>query len=457
MAISIRFLGGTGTVTGSKYLLDIDGEDGKARILVDCGMFQGLKPLRERNRQSLAVPPSSIDAVVLTHAHLDHSGWLPVLVRDGFSGSVHCTSGTLDLASILLPDAAWLQEEQSDYANRKGHSKHTPAKPLFSRSDVTKALRHLVHHEFDQPVSLPAGVTVTFRSAGHIVGAASVVFAIGGKRLMFSGDLGRPYDPVMNPPAPMPAVDWLVVESTYGDRKHSLDDPADVLADVINRTVRRGGAVIIPSFAVGRAQSLMRLLSELRAQRRIPSVPMYLNSPMAISATEVLRRHASEVRLTQRECEEACEAVEYVRTADESRALNQRDDPMVVISASGMATGGRILHHLKRFAPEGRNTILFVGYQAAGTRGEALLNGSKLIRIHGEMVPIGAEVVRLDGLSAHADYDEIVDWLGTAPSPPRTVFVTHGAPAASQALRVQIESRLKWSCVVPQDGETVQL
>lgn len=457
MGMRVTFLGGTGTVTGSKYLVDVSGSDGRRRVLVDCGLFQGLKKLRVRNRDALGVAPSSIDAVILTHAHLDHSGWLPVLVRDGFTGSVHTTSGTHDLCGILLPDAAYLQEEHASYANTRGFSRHTPAEPLYTRADAAEALRHLEPHPFDTVVSLGAGLDLTFRRAGHIVGASSVLLEHAGHRLLFSGDLGRPDDPVMKPPADLPAVDWLVVESTYGDRKHSVADPAEVLADVVRRTAGRGGVVVIPSFAVGRAQSLMRLLAVLRRDGRIPPIPMFLNSPMATNATHVQRRHLADLRLTEAECAEACDSVEYVRTADDSRALNERRGPMVIISASGMATGGRILHHLKRFGPDGRNTILFVGYQAAGTRGESLLRGTRLLRIHGEMVPIGADVVRLDGLSAHADYDEIIDWMSTAPAAPRRVFVTHGAPQAAQALRVQIESRLGWRADVPELGDSVAL
>ena len=458
MGMRITFLGGTGTVTGSKYLVDIDTPQGALRVLVDCGLFQGLKRLRQRNREALAAKPSSIDAVILTHAHLDHSGWLPVLVRDGFRGHVHCTDGTRDLCNILLPDAAYLQEEHAAYANKRGFSRHKPAEPLYTRADASDALTRLRAHDFDTPVDLGSGVTLTFRPAGHIVGASSPLLQTpDGRSLLFSGDLGRPSDPVMNPPADMPAVDWLVTESTYGDRSHTNGDPADLLAEVVTRTCKRGGVVVIPSFAVGRAQSLMALLSRLRNEDRIPAVPMFLNSPMATNATDVLRKHLDDVRLTAKECADACALVRYVRTADESRALNERPGPMVIISASGMATGGRILHHLKRFGPSGRNTILFVGYQAEGTRGETLLRGSRMLRIHGEMVPIGAEVVRLDGLSAHADYDEIIDWMGTAPRPPRRVFVTHGAPQAAQALRVQIESRLGWSADVPELGDSVAL
>jgi metallo-beta-lactamase family protein len=457
MGIRVTFLGGTGTVTGSKYLVESRGPLGHVRVLVDCGLFQGLKRLRRRNREPLPVDPAEIDAVVLTHAHLDHSGWLPVLVRDGYAGRVHCTTGTRDLCGILLPDAAYLQEEQASYANRRGFSRHDPAKPLYTRTDATRALARLDGHDWNTAIELGPGLSVTFRPAGHIVGAASVLLEANGERLLFTGDLGRPHDPVMNPPAPMPSVDWLVVESTYGDRKHSTDDPADVLADVVTRTVQRGGVLIIPSFAVGRAQSLMRLLSVLRSEGRIPSVPMFLNSPMATNATEVMRAHIDDVRITASEASGACELVQYVRSAEESKLLNKRSGPMVIISASGMAAGGRVLHHIERFGPGGRNTILFVGYQAAGTRGNAMLSGTQLVRIHGEMVPIGAEVVRLDGLSAHADYDEIVAWMETAKKAPRRVFVTHGAPEASEALRVQIESRLGWRVEVPELGESLRL
>jgi metallo-beta-lactamase family protein len=451
--VAITFVGAAGTVTGSKYLVDLAG----TRLLVDCGLFQGLKRLRERNWRPLPFDIASIDAVVLTHAHLDHSGYLPLLVKQGFKGPVYCTEGTRALCGILLPDSGHLQEEDARYANRKGFSKHRPALPLYTQEDAERSLARLRPVATDQSMAVTADVAVRFRPVGHILGAASVELAIGDERLVFSGDVGRPDDPVMRPPRPLSRADHLVVESTYGDRRHPETDPAEALARIVSATIERDGVVLIPSFAVGRAQTLLHLIDRLRRDGRVPlDVPVFLNSPMAINATEIFCAHQDEHRLTSEQCRAMCNVATYVNSVEESKALNERRGPMIIISASGMATGGRILHHLKAFAGEPRNTILFAGYQAAGTRGEALLQGAKEIKIHGQQHRVRAEVTQISGLSAHADYQELIEWLRPVSAPART-FITHGEPRASAALQAHLEKALGWRSETPGDGDAIRI
>ena len=451
--MELTFLGATGTVTGSKYLL----RAGSHRLLVDCGLFQGLKQLRLKNWQPLPVNPSEIDAVVLTHAHIDHSGYLPLLVRNGFRGPIFCTEGTRELCELLLPDSGRLQEEEAAYANRHGHSRHDPALPLYTEQDAARALERFVPVAFDQETEAFAGVSFRLRPAGHIVGAAMALVQGEGTLVLFSGDLGRPNDPVMKPPVPVAAADYLVLESTYGDRLHSKDDPAATLAALINRTTKRGGAVIVPAFAVGRAQMLLYLLYRLKRDGAIPDIPIFLNSPMAVDATRIFHAHHGEHRLSREECTAMFKQVQYVNTVEESKALNSRRGPMVVISASGMATGGRVLHHIRAFGPDARNMILFAGYQSAGTRGAALVQGADSVKMHGEYIPIRAEVAQLDNLSAHADSEEILDWLANFTAPPATTFLTHGEPSAADALRRRIKDRLGWNCHVPEFAEKAEL
>ncbi len=451
--MKLTFLGGTGTVTGSKYLL----EHGGRRLLVDCGLFQGLKQLRLRNWDAFPVPPSSIDAIVLTHAHLDHSGFVPRLVQQGFRGRVHATPGTRALCGLLWPDSGRLLEEEADYANRHGFSKHHPALPLYTEADGREALDRLTIHDFDQGFEPIAGVRVLMRRAGHLLGAASVRVEWDRRSLLFSGDIGRGNDLLMRPPELPEAADWVVAESTYGDRAHAPADPVAQIAEVINRTAGRGGVLVIPAFAIGRAQTLLWIVAQLRRQRRIADVPVYLNSPMAADATQIYARFAGEHRLDAAQCQAMGRAAQIVNTVEESKRLNLLREPAVIISASGMASGGRVLHHLKAFAPDPRNGILFVGYQAAGTRGAALLAGAQSVKIHGEQVPVRAEVTHLDVLSAHADRDELLAWIGALPAPPQRVFVTHGEPVAADALRQAIEERHRWPCTVPEYRETVTL
>ena len=447
MTLKLTFLGATGTVTGSRYLLDIGGRS----LLVDCGLFQGFKQLRLRNWAAFPVPPRSIDAVVLTHAHLDHSGYLPSLVRDGYTGRVHCTEPTEALCGILLRDSGRLQEEQADDANRHGYSKHHPALPLYTEEDAERALGRLAPTAFDRAFEPLPGVRVRFLRAGHILGAAMVAIEAADRSLLFTGDLGRPHDPVMRAPAVVEGADYLVVESTYGDRRHDAADPGDALAAVITRTAARGGTVIVPSFAVGRAQALLYWLHRLKTEERIPStLPIYLNSPMATDVTELYQHYASEHRLTTEQCRAICGAATIVNTVAESKALNTSPWPKVIVAASGMATGGRVLHHLRAYAPDARNTILFSGFQAGGTRGRALLDGATSIKMFGEYVPVRAEVAQIHNLSAHADYAEILDWLAGFRTPPQRTFVTHGEPAAADALRMRIGDALRWHCEVPE-------
>ncbi|MCD6061376.1 MAG: fold metallo-hydrolase [Moraxellaceae bacterium] len=450
--MELQFLGAAGTVTGSRYLL----RHGHHRVLVDCGLFQGVKRLRERNRAPFPVDPSSLHAVVLSHAHLDHSGWLPALVRAGFHGPVYCTPGTAALAQILLRDAAKLQMEDADYANRKGFSRHHPAEPLYTLEDAEKALDLLRPQEFGTCRNID-GLKLGFRRAGHIIGASSVSLAGDAGTLLFSGDVGRSNDPVMRPPLPLPECDWLVTESTYGNRLHPELDYLGLLASAVTRCAQRGGVTVLPAFAVGRAQMLLHLLLTLQREQRIPDMPIFLDSPMASKATRVLSGFPDEHRLSESDCRALETRVVHVDSVEESKALAQRRDPHIIVSASGMATGGRVLHHLKRLLPDPRHQVIFVGFQAPGTRGDALVHGTPYVKMHGEYVPVRATVHSIDTLSAHADQAELLAWLATAPRPPRQVFVTHGEPEASDALRLQIRDRLGWPVLVPEALEKFTL
>ncbi len=449
----LTFLGGVGTVTGSKYLVEAAGR----KILIDCGLFQGLKQLRLRNWDRFPVNPAKIDAVVLTHAHLDHSGYLPLLVKNGFRGPVFCTSGTRDLCAILLPDSGYLLERDAEFANRHGFSKHKPALPLYTEKEARACLEQLTTRRFEERFEIAPEIHAQFHPAGHILGAAIVALTIGKTKLVFSGDLGRPGDPIMHDPAQVHHADFLFVESTYGDRVHEPANPQDALAEVIIRTAQRGGVVLIPTFAVGRAQTLLYHLEQLKRAHRIPDLPVYLDSPMAMDASDVFCDHFGEHRLTSEQCRSLCGVAHYVRDAEESKNLDHNKMPKVILAASGMATGGRVLHHLKVFAPNPRNTILFTGFQAAGTRGAAMVAGAESVKIHGGYVPILAEVKNLRMLSAHADRPEILSWLRNFERPPRRTFITHGEPVASDALRLAIEERFKWATHVPEHLERTTL
>lgn len=456
--LRLMFLGANGTVTGSKHVL----VDGGSRVMVDCGLFQGYKQLRLRNRAELPIYPASVAAVVLTHAHIDHSGYLPLFVRNGFDGPVYCSPATQDLCRILLPDAARLQEEEARLANLRGYSKHRPAEPLYTSEDADRALARLQAIPFEAWQDLAPGLRVKLRPAGHILGAGHAVFekqeADGGSTtIVFSGDVGRPDDPLMYAPTPIEAADYLVVESTYGNRVHPQTDPAEELGAIVRETVGRGGSVLIPAFAVGRAQSVLWFLHRLRAAGQLPDVPVFLDSPMAVNATNLFIRYAGQHRLSDDEARAMCGIATYVTDVEESRRLCEDRAPKIVISASGMATGGRVLNHLEALAPDPENAIVFVGYQAGGTRGADFLGGAAELKIHGAFVPVRARVMSVSNLSAHADRDELLAWLRGFARPPRRTFITHGEPEQSEGLRRTIERELAWTVDVPEYRDVVTL
>ena len=446
--LAVAFLGASGTVTGSRYLLD----DGQTRIVVDSGLFQGAKDLRRLNWAPLAPEVADVEQVLLTHAHLDHSGALPRMARLGWDGTVLSTPATAALCQLLLADSGRIQEKDAEFANRHGFSRHDPALPLYTEADARLALRLFETIGFGEWRSLADGIRTRYHRAGHILGAASIEIDWKGRSVLFSGDIGRYDDAVIKDPEPPARADYVIVESTYGDRRHDRVDPSRALGDHIERCIRRGGTVVIPAFAVGRVQSLLYHLSRLRADGRLRDAPIYLDSPMAIDASGLMCDFMDEHRLSRAACEAACGVAHYVREVEESKALTADATPKVIISASGMATGGRVVHHLKRFAPDERNLILFSGFQAAGTRGAALVSGARTIKIHGEHVPVHAEVANLTMLSAHADSDELMRWLGAMQAAPRHVYVTHGEPAGAQVLAKRIGEEHGWPCTVPIRG-----
>lgn len=461
-SVRLSFLGAAGTVTGSRFLIDTP----DARVLVDAGLFQGLKRLRLRNREPFEVPPASIDAVVLTHAHVDHCGYLPALVAHGFDGPVFCTAGTADLAGIVLPDSGHLQEEEAAYANRKGFSKHHPAVPLYTQADAEAALGQLSRVPFGAEVEVATGVHVRFRPAGHILGSATVAVRLAGamdRTVVFSGDLGRPHHPLLAPPAPLGRADVVVMESTYGDRRHDEADTLGVLRDAVVWTAERGGVVLIPSFAVDRTEVVLFHLHRLAAAGDIPELPVFVDSPMALRALsvyrEAVRAGAADVRRSGTVDGDAFgeQHVTEVHEVEESKALARLTMPAIIISASGMATGGRVLHHLARLLPNWRNTVVLVGFQAPGTRGRSLADGASKVRMLGRDVPVRAEVVDLPAFSVHADGGELSRWLGTASGSPDEVYLVHGEPDSAAALADRIEADHGHRPVVAIEGSTVSL
>ena len=456
--LSLTTLGAAGTVTGSKHLLELDGR----RVLVDCGLFQGPKNVRELNWKELPVRASSIDAVVLTHAHLDHTGYLPRLVQQGFRGPIYSTDGTRDLAELILRDCARIQEQDAAYLNKIKATRHSPARPLYTEADAALALRQFVTRPFGEPFTVEGDAKATFSRAGHILGAATVHLEWGSRRIVFSGDLGRYDDPIMLDPEPASDADYVVVESTYGDRLHDRTDPTLALGDAVRRTISRGGTVLVPAFAVGRAQSLLYYLWRLREDGQIPSeIPIFLDSPMAINASDLLHKHRADHRLSPAACDQVCRVATYTRDAEESKRISRSAVPKIVVSASGMATGGRILHHLKAFAPDPRNTVLLTGFQAAGTRGRSLLEGARELKIHGSWTHVAAEVASLPMLSAHADAAELIKWMRAFDAGDveklRRVFVVHGEPQGSEALRSLLNQAFGWDTVVPHQNQAFLL
>jgi metallo-beta-lactamase family protein len=455
---TVQFFGAAGTVTGSKHLVTANGR----RVLLDCGLFQGLKELRERNWDAPPFAPSELDAVVLSHAHIDHSGYLPLLVRRGFRGPVYCTNSTAELLGVLLPDSAYLQEKQAAHANYLGYSKHAPALPLYTTLDAQEALGLLQPQPFGESIRLTDGIAAVFRTAGHILGSATVDLQIDGTighaplHVVYSGDLGRWGRPILHDPQPVPEADYLLLESTYGNRSHPVEVD-EQLASCIRTAADRGGALLVPAFAVGRTQELLWWIRQLEQEERIPTLPVYVDSPMAIDVTDIYLRSTSEHDLDMRRLENAGHHPLYPRqfhlakTQEESMALNTVRGPVIIISASGMATGGRILHHLKLRLSDRRTTVLLVGFQAAGTRGRRMLEGTDEVRIHGQDVRVRAHIESLDGLSAHADQGELLQWLSGFERPPRTTCLVHGEPDAAAALSEAIGERYGWDAEVAKD------
>jgi metallo-beta-lactamase family protein len=459
-APSLAFHGGVGTVTGSRFLLDA----GASRVLVDAGMFQGEKSLRLRNWDQPGFDPASVDHVLLTHAHIDHSGCLPRFVRDGLRCPVHCTAATRELSALLLSDAARLQEEDAEYANEKGYSRHHPALPLYTLRDAEAAFRLMQPVAYDRWLTLGEGIRGRFLSAGHILGAAMVEVRVAGGarelRIVFSGDVGRYGVPLHADPDPLPDCDVLVIESTYGDREHAEASVAEQIGAAVQATLAEGGSVLVPAFAVGRAQLVTLSLRALMESGDLPDVPIHIDSPMAVDATRLYAEYAQDRSLDSRGTAAGPlfpRKVRFHRTIEESKALNRLPGPRIIVSASGMLAGGRVLHHLKRLVGEPKNLIMLVGYQAAGTRGRALLEGAGEVRMHGESFAVRARVVALGGLSAHADRAELLRWVGTAATPPRRIFVTHGEPGPARALADALSRALGARCEIPELGQVCQL
>lgn len=458
---SLTFLGAAGTVTGSQYLLEVDHH----RILIDCGMFQGLKALRVRNWAKLPVHPGSVQSVVLTHAHLDHTGLLPRLVSNGFGGRAFCTAGTADLCKLVLPDAARLQEEDARRANQGRYAKHTPALPLFTENDAAEALSRLQPFGFNRPAPVAPGIEAEFINAGHLLGSAYVRVrrsnATGGT-LLFGGDLGRYSRPVLPDPSPGVACDVLLVESTYGDRAHPPEDHGAELARIVRETADRKGKLIIPSFSIGRVEEVLYWLKKLEDEQAIPVLPVYVDSPMAVQALEYYRRHAAELDPDARPargevCAFCTERFSPVGSALESQQVVDAKGPYIVISASGMAVGGRVLHHLAAGLPDPKNTVLFVGFQAAGTRGRDLIEGAHQVKMFGQWVPVHARIEKLNAMSAHADASEVIRWLRTFPKAPGISYLVHGEPPAQVALKARIERELGWNVHIPEYLEKVDV
>ncbi len=460
---SLTFFGATQTVTGSRFLLELPHH----RLLIDCGMFQGRKENRLRNWQPFPVPPTEIDRVLLTHAHIDHSGFLPRLVAQGFRGPVHCTHATQELCEILLRDSAHIQMEDARWANKKGFTKHRPALPLYRVKDAEQALARFRPLNYGAGFYLNDDIRIKFKDAGHILGSAFVEIKTGkgkpSRKILFSGDLGRPGQPILRDPVQVFNVDYLVLESTYGDRLHNDDHPKDNLARVINQSVERGGVLLIPAFAVGRTQTLLFDIRELEAKGVIPTLPVYVDSPMAVDATEVFERRKGDYDLESKVLELngthilQPEQLHIVRKRKQSKAIDQIKSRAIIISASGMATGGRILHHLARRLPHPQNTVLFIGYQAEGTRGRALLEGRREVKIHGQLIPVSAQVESISGYSGHADYNEILAWLIGFNRAPERTFLVHGEPEAAAALKKKIQDKLHWRVDIPKFGERFEL
>ena len=459
----ITFYGATGTVTGSRFLLEID----RHKYLVDCGLFQGLKENRKRNWDPFPVNPAQIERIFLTHAHIDHSGYLPRFCRQGFSGEINCTYATHELCEIMLRDSAHLQEEDAFWANKKGYSKHKPALPLYTMKDAEKTLTFFKPHHYGEEFYISDDVRIRLKDAGHILGSSFIDIkrADGRKsrKILFSGDFGRPDRPVLREPVQVYNVDYLVLESTYGNRLHEDEYPSEDLAEIIKKSIKRRGVLVIPSFSVGRTQSLLYTIRELEENNKIPAIPVYIDSPMAINATKVFEQRITSLNLTARK--QALQGKDIFRpknlhickSVTDSKAINNVPEKAIIISASGMATGGRILHHLAKRLPDKQNTVLFIGYQATGTRGRAILDGKPSTKIHGQQVPIRAKIENISGFSGHGDYQEILAWLTAFNKAPEKTFLVHGEEEASRALADKIREHLGWHVEIPEYGQHFEL
>ena len=460
---TLSFLGAAGNVTGSRFLLNIQGK----QLLIDCGLFQGLKQNRLRNWEPFPVPPSDIEAVLLTHAHIDHSGYIPRLCKQGFSGRIHSTYATQELCEIMLRDSAHLQQEDALWANKKGFSKHSPALPLYTVEDAEKALAQFSPHYYGQDLFLSDTLRIKFKDAGHILGSSFIDVKTTGdqgtKRFVFSGDLGRPGRPILWDPVQVYEVDYLILESTYGNRLHDSKPSEQELARVINQSVQRGGVLVIPSFAVGRTQELLFFIRELEEQGKIPRIPVYVDSPMAVKATEIFKKRVADYDLEARIQELngkhifQTSKVQFLKDAEQSKMLHDIQRQAIIISASGMVEGGRILHHMEHRLPHQHNTVLFIGYQAEGTRGRAILEGKPFVKIHGMEIPVRATIESISGFSAHADYNETLAWLMGFNRPPIKTFIVHGESDASAALAEKIRAKLGWQVVIPKFNERFNL
>lgn len=457
----ITFLGAVGAVTGSKYLIEASGK----RLLVDCGLFQGPKELRQKNWDRLPIDPASIDWIVLTHAHIDHTGYLPRIVRDGFRGPIYANAATHELCQLLLTDSAHLQEEDARYAMKKGYSSHQPALPLYTVEDAQQALKRFQEIPRKSPFTISPQFTVKPSDAGHILGSSSLQITIteNGKSatVVFSGDVGRYNQTILNDPEPIAKADYILCESTYGDRDHPTASPFDAIAEIVNHVAKRGGVVVIPAFAVGRTQTLMYIMRQLEDQQRIPKLPTFVDSPMASNVTDLYVRHKEDHRLSFLHEEQTGDhdpldvhEVHMTRSVEESKKINDMKTPCIIMSASGMCTGGRILHHLAQRLPDARNAVIFAGYQADGTLGRYLLSGGKDAHIHGEHIPVRAEIQEVSQFSAHSDRTELVRWLSGFTAPPKQLFLTHGEPAAAQSFRATAEQKLGWHVTVPAQNDS---